>query len=57
MRATLAMSVQGLAWSPTELAVQSGRGPVSLLRALGTMERHGLVAFEPGQGRACAAVA
>lgn len=36
----------------SELAAKSGRAPSNLSRTLRTMERHGLVAIERGQGRA-----
>jgi predicted transcriptional regulator len=51
-RALLAMIAQGGARSLAELAARSGRAPSNLSRTLKTMEFHGLVAFEPGQGRA-----
>ena len=51
-RALLAIIAQGGVRSLTELAAKSGRAPSNLSRTLRTMERYGLVAFEPGQGRA-----
>lgn len=38
--------------SVNELAAATGRAPSNLSRTLRTMERYGLVRFEPGEGKA-----
>ncbi len=50
-RALLALIVQMKPQSLTELAEKTGRARSNLSRTLKTMERYGLVHFEPGRGR------